>query len=76
MQIGQRTVTEPVGASTEIGMHRLHPLQRTTWARFLSEAGMSAQRLTLPNLQQGTDENFRWAVNLPRTANSARHTPG
>ena len=30
-QIGQRTVREPVGASTEIGTHRLHPLQRTTW---------------------------------------------
>lgn len=45
MQIGQRTVTEPVGASTEIGTHRLHPLQRTTWTRFLSGVGMSAQRL-------------------------------
>ena len=30
MQIGQRTVTEPVGASTEIGTQRLQPLQRTT----------------------------------------------
>jgi hypothetical protein len=30
MHIGQDTVTEPVTASTEIGMHRLHPLQRTT----------------------------------------------
>ncbi|HTF62168.1 MAG TPA: hypothetical protein VK638_05585 [Edaphobacter sp.] len=25
------TVTELITASTEIGMHRLHPLQRTTW---------------------------------------------
>ena len=31
MQIGQRTVTEPVGASTEIGTQRLQPLHRTTW---------------------------------------------
>jgi hypothetical protein len=30
MQTGQATVTEPVTASTEIGMHRLQPLQRTT----------------------------------------------
>jgi hypothetical protein len=31
MQTGQATVTEPITASTEIGTHRLHPLQRTTW---------------------------------------------
>lgn len=31
MQIGQRIVTEPVRALTEIGTQRLHPLQRTTW---------------------------------------------
>lgn len=34
---------------------------------------MSAQRLTFPNLRQGTDENFRWAVHLSRTANGTRH---
>jgi hypothetical protein len=31
MQTGQETVTEPITASTDIGMHRLHPLHRTTW---------------------------------------------
>jgi hypothetical protein len=30
MQTGQPTVIEPIAASTEIGTHRLHPLQRTT----------------------------------------------
>ena len=35
-QTGQITVTEPITASTEMGMHRLHPLQRTTWTRFRS----------------------------------------
>jgi|SRR5580693_8038690 hypothetical protein len=37
---------------------------------------MSAQRLTLPDLWQRADEDFGWAVNLPRTANSARHACG
>jgi hypothetical protein len=73
MQTGQHTVTEPINASTEIGTHRLHPLQRTTWTWFLSGAGMSAQRLTFPDLWQRADEDFGWAVNLPRTANCARH---
>jgi hypothetical protein len=49
MQMGQRTVRELVGASTEIGTHRLQPLQRTTWTRFGSGVGISAQSLTLPN---------------------------
>ena len=31
MQTGQATVIEPITATTEIGTHRLHPLQRTTW---------------------------------------------
>jgi hypothetical protein len=31
MHMGQATVIEPITASTEIGIHRLHPLQRTTW---------------------------------------------
>jgi hypothetical protein len=73
MQIGQRTVTEPVGASTEIGTHRLHPLQRTTWTRFRSGVGMSARRLTLPHLWRGTDEDFGGAVNLFCAAYDTRH---
>jgi hypothetical protein len=31
MQTGQAKVIEPITATTEIGTHRLHPLQRTTW---------------------------------------------
>jgi hypothetical protein len=30
MQTGQATVIEPITASTEMGTHRLQPLQRTT----------------------------------------------
>jgi hypothetical protein len=41
MQTGQATVTEPIMASTAIGMHRLHPLQRTTWTRFRSGVGIA-----------------------------------
>ena len=58
MQTGQATVTEPIMTSTETGMHRLHPLQRTTWTRFRSGAGISTHRLALPHLRQETDEHF------------------
>jgi len=41
MQTGQATVTEPIIASTKIVIHRLQPLQRTTWTRLRSGAGMA-----------------------------------
>ena len=73
MQTGQATVTEPIVTSTETGMHRLHPLQRTTWTRLRSGAGMSAQRLAFPDLRQGTDEDFGWSVDLPCSADTTWH---
>jgi hypothetical protein len=76
MQIGQRTVTDPVGSPTEIGTHRLHPLHCTTWTRLRSGAGILAQRLTLPDLRQGTDEDLRRPVDLPGAANAARNSGG
>jgi hypothetical protein len=76
MQTGQATVTEPIVTSTETGMHRLHPLHRTTWTRLRSGAGISAQCLALPDLRQGPDEDIRRPVDLLGAANATRHAGG
>jgi hypothetical protein len=65
-------VTEPIVTSTETGMHRVHPLQRATRTRLRSGAGISTQRLAFPDLWQRAEKNFGWAVDLPRSANTAR----